>query len=77
MQQMNMNMMNPNMMMGMNPNMMMGMNPNMMMQQQQPNGNNQFGGMTMGSPAAANNNAVNKPPEKEDPFAQFGMNAFR
>lgn len=74
---------NPNsMMMGMNPNnTMMGMNPSMMMMQQPNNTNmNQFGGMPMGGSVNANSNNSNKgnqAPEKEDPFAQFGMNAFR
>ena len=64
--------MNPNMMMGMNPNMMMGMNPQMMQQmmqqQQQQQQPNQFGGAPAQKPQT---------PQKEDPFAQFGMNAFR
>ncbi|CAB9501756.1 with coiled-coil, ANK repeat and PH domain-containing protein [Seminavis robusta] len=78
--------MNPNMMMmGMNstPNVMMGMNPNMMMAQQpqapQMNASMNFGGMPMMG-AAPNGRAsatANRSPEKEDPFAQFGANAFR
>ena len=75
--------MNPNMM-GMNPNMMMGMgmNPNMMPQQGQQPQMNQFGSVPMGGApnmSGQNGNAAanNAAPEKKDPFAQFGMNAFR
>jgi hypothetical protein len=83
-------MMNPSMMMMMNnssnPNMMHGMNPMMMnpmmaMNQgtTQPMVNNAFGGMPMAGATASNlrASATNKVPEKDDPFAQFGANAFR
>lgn len=70
--------MNPNMM-GMNPNTMMGLNNPMMQHQQQRM--NQFGGMPMGSgqPISAQNGsgATANNAEKNDPFAQFGTNAFR
>jgi len=70
--------MNPNMMMGVNPNMMMGMNPNMMQ-----GGGQHLGGNPMGAAAPhmsqqnGNVSAKTAEAEKKDPFAQFGMNAFR
>ena len=67
----------------MNPMMMgMGMNPNMMPQQGQQPQMNQFGSVPMGGApnmSGQNGNAApnNAAPEKKDPFAQFGMHAFR
>ena len=74
-------------MMGMNQNAAMAMNPGLMGQnnmisqqeQQQPQ-MNQLGGIALGSApnmAGLNGAAKSTLPEKKDPFANFGVNAFR